>query len=163
MLNLKKLPISKREVQRVCYEYELMTVKNKQGDIEDLELRTLDNELRKKLLMEKSSPMLEFSLVSYLRLFFLEPTTSENDETVSKMRPFNVSFNSRKIDFIKVKQTINSIRADDQQRFVSISKNKMFEGVTGCNSANTAGGSASKESKETLLLPSNYFTLKRVC
>ena len=133
ILNLKRLPIAKREVQRMCYEYELMSVKNKQGEIEDLQIRTLDGELKRKLQLDSSSPMLEFSLMSYLRLFFLDPYVSEPQENSSRRGPFDVHFNNKKVDFIKVKQTIDAEREQCQERFISISKNKMFEGIAGCN------------------------------
>ena len=49
ILNLKRLPIAKRDANKVCYEYELMPVKNKQGEVEDLHIRMLDHELKQKL------------------------------------------------------------------------------------------------------------------
>lgn len=132
VMNLKKVPISKKE--GICREYELISVRDKKGVIEDIHIRTLDQELKRRLQSEIHYPMLEYSLMTYLRLFFLEPNGI--DKTKSNpldTRSFDIHFNGKKIDFINVKKMMEQRRDEDKELFVEFSKPKMFDGLVGWN------------------------------
>ena len=80
--------------------------------------------------------MLEFSLICYLRLFFLEPHIVDKWDVKNNpldRRSFEIQFNNRKVNFMNVKRAIDSKREEDNDLFVDITKSKMFEGVAGWN------------------------------
>lgn len=136
ILNLKKLPIAKKDQSRIAYEYELTSVKDKNGDLQDLHIRTLDPELKRKLFQEVNLQMLEFSMLTYLRLFFLEPPVLDKWDTKSnplERRPFDIYFNNKKVNFINVKSRIEAKRDEDGEFFVDLVKPKMFDGLAGSN------------------------------
>mgnify|MGYP000875849883 FL=1 len=128
VMNLKKVPIYKKEMNKIVQEYELIAVKNRMGGIEDIRVRTLDSELKKRLQPEALSQMLEFSFTTYLKLFFLEPIA---ELATKPKRSYEIQFNRKKIEFINFKKLVESKRDQHKGAFIEIDKPNMFQGVVG--------------------------------
>ena len=136
IMNLRKVPISRRDANRVNCEYELVNMKDKPGEPDDIHIRTLDHDLKRKLQSGVKTPMLEFSMLTYLRLFFLEPNLTEGGDksgNQSEKKRFDIFFKGKKIEFINVKKMIDQKRESEKELFVEFMKPKMFEGVAGVN------------------------------
>lgn len=130
ILSLKTVPIFRKEANKACNEYELISVKNKAGIIEDIQIRTLDPELKRKFHSDSNNRMIEFSLIAYLKAFFLEPRSAAEMSLQGK-RDYEICFNRKKIDLINVKKVMEELKEQHKESFVEFNEPKLFEGLVG--------------------------------
>ena len=99
--------------------------------VEDIQIRTLDQMLRRKLQSNSSSDrMIEFSLLTYLKSFFLGSSAKDASRLTDK-EPCQIYFNRKKIRLTNVKKIMEEKRAEHKDSFIAFNESKMFEGVIG--------------------------------
>lgn len=129
IMNLRKIPIFRKGSSTISFEYELAGITNAQEELVDIHIRTLDRELKKMSEANRSNPMIEFSLKTYLSAFFLEENPTKVKRNFIELFLFG-----KKIEMINVKKTMERIRDEDEKMFVEFVKPKMLEGLVGCKS-----------------------------
>ena len=128
IMNLKKMPICIKGLNKIIFEYELTSILDDETkELVDIHVRTLDNELKKRIEPNHLQSMIEFSLKSYLSVFFLEklPTGTQRNY-------IDIYLHGSKVNIIDMKKLVEQIRDQEEKHFVEFIKPKMFEGLVGC-------------------------------